>query len=222
MDFHARHNSPRRNRRLKPIPPGMTTLVVRNVPSEMTCEDALNVWPAKGMYNYIYLPRHSFNNNAGYAFVNFLTHESAVCFNTWWHGRFIPGWWSPKTLNLTIARLQGLEQNLAFLGLKKLEEMAVLGSLPVTFVNDSRADALTLYRSLCLPSNSFVHAQGELQYSDETDQCACGSLCIVPSTHDLQTGLPVHQVFRQPESWEVPLPLFCYRFMTKSLSRLSC
>jgi len=95
---------------------GLTTLVVRNVPSRYTKETLMKEWPADGTYDFLYLP-FSFKQKrtAGYAFVNFTTHEAAVNFHTRWHRKSLHEQGAARKLSISVADIQGVEGNLRHL-----------------------------------------------------------------------------------------------------------
>jgi len=73
-------------------------------------------WPVDGTYDLLYLP-FSFKQKrtAGYAFVNFTTHEAAVDFYSRWHGKSLRDQGTAKRLSIGTAETQGLEGNLRLL-----------------------------------------------------------------------------------------------------------
>lgn len=179
---------PQRNRRLKPIPEHATTLVIRNVPGSMSQRDVTSLWPPEDTYDYIYLPRHPHNQNAGYAFLNFLSNAAAQRFYHRWHGRFITGLWFPKSLNINVARLQGLRDNLAFLGLWKLKKMASEGGPPLTLLNNKPIDPCLLYLALGLATQEEQEALRQ-EGGPESLQGPCPS-CAESSSFAVSSGPP--------------------------------
>jgi len=70
----------------------------------------LQEMPPDGSYDFLYLP-FSFKKMkiAGYLFLNFRSNAAASAFYSQWHGRSLPG--SSNKLNVGVAEVQGLEQN---------------------------------------------------------------------------------------------------------------
>jgi len=97
-----------------------TTLMIRNIPNEykrhMLIEE-LDSLGFKAEYDFIYLPiDRSTQRNVGYAFVNFKTSTGAnqcmITMHNYAFSKFEHG--SEKTAFVSLAHLQGLEQNLAY------------------------------------------------------------------------------------------------------------
>jgi len=98
-----------------PIAYGLTTLVVRNVPSRYTKEDLLHHWPPDGTFDFLYLPfNRKQRRTAGYLFMNFTSHDAAVLFYKKWHGKQLDQGTARK-LSIRAAEIQGLEENLRHL-----------------------------------------------------------------------------------------------------------
>jgi len=95
------------------IPPGVTTLVIRNVPARYTKELLMQEWPVDGTYDFLYLPFSlKQKRTAGFAFVNFTSHEAAVHFYSQWHSKSLRDHGTAKQLKIGVAEIQGLEENL--------------------------------------------------------------------------------------------------------------
>jgi len=93
----------------------VTTLMIRNLPREVTQSDLLQELDTSGFaerYDFAYLPS-SFEELAGkgYAFVNFVSTHVAGTFSAGWHKSGRCGAPSPF-LNLSPATVQGLEANI--------------------------------------------------------------------------------------------------------------
>jgi len=96
-----------------PIAPGVTTLVIRNVPGRYSKDMLMQEWPADGTYDFIFLPfNFKQKRTAGFAFINFLSHEAAVAFHTKWHGKPLRNQGTAKNLSVSAAGVQGLEENI--------------------------------------------------------------------------------------------------------------
>jgi len=73
-------------------------------------------WPVDGTYDFLYLPFSLKQKRAaGFAFVNFITHEAAVDFYSRWHGKSLRDQGTAKRLSIGTAETQGLEGNLRLL-----------------------------------------------------------------------------------------------------------
>jgi len=116
------------------IPLGVTTLVIRNVPARYTKELLMQEWPVDGTYDLLYLP-FSFKQKrtAGYAFVNFTTHEAAVDFHSRWHGKALRDQGTAKRLSISTAETQGLEENLRHMAACNVSRIKNSKYLPSVF-----------------------------------------------------------------------------------------
>lgn len=78
---------PQRN--LAVDPNGATTLMIRNLPYSVTCEELLQAVDASGfasLYSFVYLPHKIVGNrNLGFAFINFVNADAATQFQSEWH-----------------------------------------------------------------------------------------------------------------------------------------
>mmetsp|Transcript_8792 Transcript_8792/g.10002 ORF Transcript_8792/g.10002 Transcript_8792/m.10002 type:complete len:171 (-) Transcript_8792:103-615(-) len=165
----------------------MTTLMIRNVPLAYTVQDLLSLWPPKDSYDYLYLPQDSNRiRTTSYAFINFKTHQKALDFNEQWHGRFMPHHKAPKSLSITVARTQGLRENLSRLSSMDLDCMVAYGTLPITLCANQYVDARLLFLAL------------GLEASEEAD-LAEGAAPYVGADADFT---------KQPSVEDVPLPTF--------------
>jgi hypothetical protein len=94
----------------------VTTLMIRNLPYTLTQQELLQALDGSGfagLYDFFYLP-HKFkeHKNLGFAFVNFLTPESAATFSNDWHHTFRFKMGSMhKPLNISAAAVQGRAAN---------------------------------------------------------------------------------------------------------------
>merc|ERR1712007_11263 len=94
------------------LPPGATTLNIRNIPRRFRQEDLLRIWPPIGSYNLLHLPYSSRTRcTLGFAFVNFVSHEEAVRFQNQWRGKVLMSQTRCRPLDIVAASLQGFEQN---------------------------------------------------------------------------------------------------------------
>jgi len=139
----------KRRRKLIDIPPGITTLAVRNVPWGYMQAELLSVWPPENSYDYLHLP-HDFRHTriTTYAFLNFISHRKAQEFTERWHGRFLPEYEAPKSLSVAVAKTQGLRANLARLSSRELDDLAAHDVMPVTLYKNVLIDCRILYVTL--------------------------------------------------------------------------
>jgi len=83
-----------------------TTLMVRNIPLMYTQEMLMREWPNHGTYDFLYLPCVT------YAFVNFTSPCAALEFMTRWQQARLHRGKSKRALNISVATVQGLANNL--------------------------------------------------------------------------------------------------------------
>jgi len=118
----------------KPIPDGATTLVIRNVPARYTKELLMQEWPVDGTYDFLFLPFSlKCKRTAGFAFVNFTSHEAAVDFYGRWHGKSLRDQGTAKRLNVGISEVQGLEENLQHVAAHNVSRIKNVKHLPSVF-----------------------------------------------------------------------------------------
>jgi len=102
-----------KTRELRPLEPGTTTLMARNIPAKYKKDRLAQEWPVTTWsYNMLYLPCSRRGSSFGYAFLNFLTPEHAVAFQRRWHGNYLLEHGSNKHLDISQARVQGLAESL--------------------------------------------------------------------------------------------------------------
>jgi len=115
-----------------PLPPGCITAMLRNIPNKYTQEmliERLHEDGFKGDIDFIYLPIDFKNRcNFGYGFVNFRKPEACERFAGEYHlvesQAKLPGFRSRKIIEVSPARHQGLEENVA-----RLQNSPVLAKL---------------------------------------------------------------------------------------------
>jgi len=131
------------------LPPGVTTLVVRNVPARLSQEQLLQLWPPDGTYDLMYVP-YSFKKQrrGGLVFINMVSHEAAINFATKWHGNKIPNISGAKRLDIGVADVQGFIGNLKHLKQSKIARMHNEQFLPVAFQGTQRLDFKPLLAQL--------------------------------------------------------------------------
>jgi len=117
-----------------PLPHGFTTLVVRNVPARYTKVMLMKEWPPDGTYDLLYLPfNFKQKRGAGFAFVNFTSHEAAVSFYRQWHGKSLRDQGTAKLLSIVVSEAQGLEENLRHLASSNVGRIKNPKFLPSVF-----------------------------------------------------------------------------------------
>lgn len=94
---------------------GVTTLMVRNIPSNYSQDMLLEEWPLeRWKFDFLYLPvKIMKKRNLGFAFVNFVTPSAAADFYLAWHRKRLPLFNDGKrNLDVTPAHIQGRMGNL--------------------------------------------------------------------------------------------------------------
>eukprot|EP00931_Biecheleriopsis_adriatica_P062941 TRINITY_DN38039_c0_g2_i1.p1 TRINITY_DN38039_c0_g2~~TRINITY_DN38039_c0_g2_i1.p1 ORF type:complete len:426 (-),score=64.35 TRINITY_DN38039_c0_g2_i1:23-1300(-) len=125
----------------KSFEPWMTTIVVRNIPARYTQERLLEIWEPDGSYNFLYLPYSvRQKRGAGYVFINFCTHEAAVAFWQKVQGTRLPGCEHLKCVDIAVADVQGLEENLRYWSNRKLGRISNSNFLPIVLDGTQRVD----------------------------------------------------------------------------------
>lgn len=152
-----RTNVPRRQP-LRPLPPGATTLVVRNIPAVYTKETLLREWLPDDTIDFLHLPCDiPKRKSLGCAFVNFVSPEAALCFQRRMHGSYTNRG-KAKHMDVAAAEVQGLEATLAFVTHKRRPWTADL--LPAMFEKQVRLspeevmERAGLQQALALPRRS--------------------------------------------------------------------
>ncbi|CAE8609511.1 unnamed protein product [Polarella glacialis] len=112
------------NSSIRPVPLGFTTLVVRNIPARYNQEVLLTEFGPDGSFDLFFLP-YSFKDGRtmGYAFINFVTHASALEFQQRWHRQFLQDHGRTKHLDVAAATVQGLRANLAQFNAKSIARL---------------------------------------------------------------------------------------------------
>lgn len=124
---------------LRRLPPGATTLVVRNIPARYTVASLLEEWIPDGTFDMVHLPYNSREKRfCGYAFINFLTPESALEFQAKKHGTYLR-YGCGKHLDCAVAEVQGFEANLKLLQTgRRLLRTPYMELLPAIFRGRAR------------------------------------------------------------------------------------
>jgi len=159
------------------LPPGVTTLVVRNIPGRLTPEKLLEVWPVDGSYNLLHVP-FSFQKQrrSGIAFINMVSHQAAVEFAAKWHGRKLASIGGIKRLDVGVAEVQGFEGNLRHLKGSKIKNDSFL---PLAFNGTQRLDVKSLLeghgvrgdeQGAPLPDERFGDARSMAQQASSSSQ----------------------------------------------------
>ena len=102
------------------FPPGVTTVVVWNVPQDVGDELLMQYWPPSSEsmpYNLLYVPQKSVM-----VLLNFLTADAANRFRQRWHGAQLPGL-PHRPLAVEPAKCQGFEANLRFWRQRRVERL---------------------------------------------------------------------------------------------------
>uniref|UniRef100_A0A7S4RZ80 RRM domain-containing protein n=1 Tax=Alexandrium monilatum TaxID=311494 RepID=A0A7S4RZ80_9DINO len=129
----------------------VTTLIVYNIPWDLTIGELLQQWPADGTYDYLsVLFNFSSGHNVGYGFINFTSSALARNFVRRWHGQHLQRRWKGKPLQFVPAIRQGLKANLGRLSIADLAQMAAANVLPVVLLDGIPVDAREASRRLGL------------------------------------------------------------------------
>lgn len=125
-----------------------TTLIIRNIPARCSQDQLLELWPQEGSYNFLHCPYNRKHGRlAGYAFVNFITHEALLEFYERWQGMHLIKEANAKRLNIAVALVQGMEANLMHLKDNKNIKSTRKEHLPVIFLPDgSMIDFLSIMK----------------------------------------------------------------------------
>jgi len=99
------------------LPPGTTTLMIRNVPRRTTQTELVEQLEYDGfadVFDFLYAPSDfATGENKGFAFVNFVSEASAKALANAWHKRRVfDGGFDQQTLNVGAAAIQGRVPNL--------------------------------------------------------------------------------------------------------------
>lgn len=93
----------------EPLPHGVTTLIVRNIPARCTQASLLDLWPPEGVYNLLHLPYdHRRKCHVGKAMINFVSSMAAEAFRAKWQGGLVSPKAKVKKLSMVAADVQGL------------------------------------------------------------------------------------------------------------------
>jgi len=123
---------------LRALSPGVTTLTIRNVPARYTQDELMKEWGPKYSYNFFHLPYNTKEKKTlGFAFVNFTTHGAALFFQNRWHGKFLPLHAKGRALDIVASPAQGYLANLQRVRITNVEDDRLL---PATFNGNLRLD----------------------------------------------------------------------------------
>lgn len=108
-------SSSTRRTNLWPLPPGTTTLVVRNISCRNSKEHLMKEWPPDGSYDLLFLPMTFEGRSSGCAFINFVSPKAALDFQLRAHGTYPqhakrP---NPSYFDIRAAKVQGFHATLA-------------------------------------------------------------------------------------------------------------
>jgi len=125
-----------------PLPVGVTTLVIRNIPRRVrNVRDMLfDLFKPKGFANFLHVPYSKKQRCwARYAFINCLSHRIAVDFCQRWRGCRMDGFPGPGGFVITAAKVQGLEANLRFVSQIGADNLTQ-NTAPIVLVGDTLLD----------------------------------------------------------------------------------
>lgn len=116
-----------------------TTVMLRNIPNKYTQRmllDQLNSMGYEGQYNFFYLPIDFRNRcNVGYAFINFISTETAKLFKNHLDGYRLTGFNSQKICEVSFARVQGLDANIMHYRNSPVNGVAIPEYRPLLFAD---------------------------------------------------------------------------------------
>jgi len=114
-----------------------TTLMVRNIPVMYTQEMLMLEWPNNGSYNFLYLPRScAGQTNLSYCFINFFSEEHAMAFRAAWQKKRLMHFRARKSLNISLADVQGLKAHLQQLKRKRVRRIEMRQCQPYILFKD--------------------------------------------------------------------------------------
>eukprot|EP00930_Biecheleria_cincta_P095403 TRINITY_DN87365_c0_g1_i1.p1 TRINITY_DN87365_c0_g1~~TRINITY_DN87365_c0_g1_i1.p1 ORF type:complete len:539 (+),score=101.06 TRINITY_DN87365_c0_g1_i1:83-1618(+) len=120
--------------KLRVLPAGTTTLVIRNVPARYDQEMLLLEWDPSHGFDFLHLPYSIRERRTmGYAFLNFRTHDLARKFQLKVQSTFLSAHGHTKHLDVAAATNQGLEANLRQFKGRNLNRMLSKELLPIIF-----------------------------------------------------------------------------------------
>jgi len=160
-----KHPSPRTSSKpMRTLPPGVTTIVVRNVPARFSQEQLLQLWTPDGTYDLMYIPYSMRRQSrSGLVFINMVSHEAALKFAATWHGHKIPNVFGAKRLHIGAAEVQGFIGNLKHFKASNIARMRCERFLPVAFKGTQRLDFRSLLAGLQIPAS----AEGRQEWIDD-------------------------------------------------------
>lgn len=121
----------------QPVGQIKTTLMVRNIPVMYTQDMLMLEWPNNGCYNFLYLPRScAGQTNLSYAFINFCSEEHAMAFRLTWQKRRLAHFRARKSLNISLADIQGLKAHLQQLKKKRVRRIEMRQCQPFIMLED--------------------------------------------------------------------------------------
>lgn len=129
-----------------------TTVMLRNIPNRLNQETILKEIDTEGFsgqYDFFYLPvdnRHK--ANVGYAFVNFMDSANMERFMKHFEGFKFQRQNSQKVASVSVARLQGVKENLEQLSKKATLEQMESPCRPLVILNGERVDAVEALKTL--------------------------------------------------------------------------
>mmetsp|Transcript_40516 Transcript_40516/g.114585 ORF Transcript_40516/g.114585 Transcript_40516/m.114585 type:complete len:250 (-) Transcript_40516:165-914(-) len=116
--------------------PQRTTLMVANIPPALNTEMLLQDWPIDGTWDFLYLPMSNGGKRSlGYAFINFLTEADAERFHAMWQSRRLSNCETDRTLQISTARVQGMQANVDLLKSKSEEELRSRRCRPIIIID---------------------------------------------------------------------------------------
>jgi len=126
----------------RPLQPGDTTLLVRNVPARYSQEQLLEEWELVGDIDLFFLPfRCRGRRTAGYVIINFLSPASADAFLRRWQGQFLQHTQRARPLEVGRSKIQGFGPSMLHMANSTAQDSWGMGWLPLVFEGRQRRDA---------------------------------------------------------------------------------
>jgi len=128
---------------------GVTTLLIRHIPQSVSQQDLLEMWPPNWGYNLLHLPYSiKQRRSCGYAFINFVSNESAQMFYNTWQGWNFTLQGRTKSLFICAALVQGLMPNLQHLQQNGIGSVINDKYLPALFIRERRISFKSVFQQM--------------------------------------------------------------------------
>lgn len=176
------------------VPDGVTTLMIRNLPTSMMQQTLLSELDSAGFqYDFVHMPR-SFNTleGKGYAFVNFLKSDMAASFMSSWQGKTCYAHSANgQPLNISVASVQGLHANVQKWSDVRLNRIRNPALRPfVRGAPPSTEDAPSTPSSTSSPENANCWSPAMRTYPRLTQEALSSPICSAQAAPGCQQTAP--------------------------------